>query len=67
MRGGDIGKPPASNGSMSLGCSTQKTCILAVDDEVGFLGFLKMALECEGYTVHIASTPAEAILFYQKR
>jgi CheY-like chemotaxis protein len=52
---------------MSLGCSTQKTCILAVDDEVGFLGFLKMALECEGYTVHIASTPAEAILFYQKR
>lgn len=51
---------------MSCTGNPKQTGILVIDDEVGFLGFLRMALECEGYTVHTASTPTEAILFYQK-
>ena len=52
---------------MSRSGSTRQHCILAVDDEAGFLGFLKAALECQGHTVHTASTPQEAIEFYEGR
>jgi DNA-binding NtrC family response regulator len=41
--------------------------IFAIDDEKGFLGLLKVALECHGYTVHTASNPKEAIAFYKER
>jgi DNA-binding NtrC family response regulator len=45
----------------------QKVCILAIDDEEGFLGLLKAALECQGYHVHTASTPENAIKLYEER
>ena len=45
----------------------QQTCILAIDDEPSFLGFLKEALECHGYRVHTASSPKEAIKFYEEQ
>ena len=41
--------------------------ILAVDDEAGFLGFLKSVLECQGYVVQTTSSPEDAIKFYEKR
>jgi DNA-binding NtrC family response regulator len=44
-----------------------QTSILAIDDEEGFLSFLRMALESEGYTVHVASDPCEALKFYAER
>jgi len=47
-------------------CS-QQAGILAIDDEEGFLGLLKVALECQGYIVHTASSPHEAIKFYEDR
>jgi len=42
-------------------------CILAIDDEEGLLGLLKEASECQGYMVHTASSPQEAIEFYEER
>jgi DNA-binding NtrC family response regulator len=45
----------------------KKTCVLAIDDELGFLGFLKEALECHGYRVHTASRPSEAIKLYEEK
>ena len=66
-RAGEHGKLPASQGGVNCRRSTQQSSILAIDDEVGFLGFLKMALECEGYTVHVASDPCEALKFYAER
>jgi CheY-like chemotaxis protein len=44
----------------------QKECILAIDDEEGFLGVLKAALECQGFMVHTASSPNEAIKLYEE-
>jgi len=45
----------------------QKKGILAIDDEQGFLGMLKEILECQGYMVHTASSPQEAIQLYEER
>ena len=45
----------------------KNTCILAVDDEPGFLGFLKEALQFHGYQVHAACSPKEAIKLYEER
>jgi DNA-binding NtrC family response regulator len=45
----------------------QKECILAIDDEEGFLGMLKAALECYGFMVHTACSPNEAIKLYEER
>jgi len=44
----------------------QKECILAIDDEEGFLGILKMTLASQGYLVHTASSPSEAIKLYEE-
>ena len=45
--------------------SPKKDCVLAVDDEAGFLDMLKAALECYDFTVHTATTPKEAITVYR--
>ena len=42
-----------------------KECILAVDDDEGFLDMLKAALECFNFIVHTASSPKEAITLYR--
>jgi len=47
--------------------TSQQHCILAIDDEEGFLSFLKEALECLHYRVFTASSPQEAIEFYEER
>jgi DNA-binding NtrC family response regulator len=52
---------------MSPRGSSQQNCILAIDDEEGFLSLLKIALECQGFTVHTASTSHEAIKLYEER
>src|ERR1700722_13668906 len=44
-----------------------KESVLAIDDEEGFLGLLKAALECQGYRVHTASSSEEAIKLYKER
>lgn len=49
---------------VSHNCS-KKECVLAVDDEAGFLGMLKAALECYDFTVHTASSSKEAIALYR--
>ena len=41
--------------------------ILAIDDEQGFLELLKVALRYEGYVVHVASSPNQAIKLYEER
>jgi DNA-binding NtrC family response regulator len=41
--------------------------VIAIDDEEGFLGLLKLALEHCGYTVHTASDPGDAIRLYEER
>ena len=46
--------------------SRQKECILAIDDEEGFLGVLKAALDSQGFMVHTASNPDLAIKLYEK-
>ena len=43
----------------------KKECVLAVDDEAGFLSMLKAALECYGFRVHTAHSPKEAITLYR--
>jgi two-component system, cell cycle sensor histidine kinase and response regulator CckA len=45
---------------------SQQDCILAIDDEAAILDIVKTALEPDGYTVHMASTPAEGIQFYEQ-
>jgi DNA-binding NtrC family response regulator len=45
----------------------KKECILAIDDEEGFLDILKMTLASQGYLVHTASSPSEAIKLYGER
>ena len=64
---GNIGKLNATSTSMAPNNCLQKECILAIDDEAGFLGLLKMQLESQGYAVHTASNPQEAIKVYQER
>ncbi len=54
-------------GGMSRTGNSQRGSILAIDDEEGFLGLLKAALECQGYAVHTASSPQEAIRIYRDR
>jgi len=44
----------------------QKATVLVIDDEVGLLGLIRMALEREGYQVHTASTAQEAIEYYRE-
>jgi DNA-binding response OmpR family regulator len=46
---------------------SQQAGILAIDDELGFLGMLKEMLECQGYVVHAASSPREAIKLNAER
>ncbi len=50
----------------SSNCSPNQ-CILAVDDEAVFLGFLKSALESQGYVVFAAASPQEAIMVYEEK
>jgi DNA-binding NtrC family response regulator len=52
---------------MSRSGTSQQNCILAIDDEEGLLVLLKAALECQGYAVHTASSPHEAIKLYEER
>ena len=51
---------------MIPGDCRKKECVLAIDDEEGFLGMLKAALECYGFKVHTAANPSEAIKLYQE-
>jgi len=51
---------------MIPGDCRKKECVLAIDDEEGFLGMLKAALECYGFKVHTAASPTEAIKLYQE-
>jgi two-component system, cell cycle sensor histidine kinase and response regulator CckA len=60
-----VGKLNACFRDMISSNCAQKECILAVDDEEGFLGMLKAALECYGFRVHTASSPKEAITLYR--
>jgi DNA-binding NtrC family response regulator len=50
----------------SSDCSP-KPCILIVDDEKSILSFLTEALNCFGYRVLAASSPQEALMFYEER
>ena len=52
---------------MTPGGFPKKECILAIDDEEGFLDILKMTLASQGYLVHTASSPSEAIKLYGER
>ena len=45
---------------------TEQRLVFAIDDEEGFLGLLKLALEHCGYTVHTASDPRDAIRLYEE-
>lgn len=54
-------------GMSRTGSSSKRGSILAIDDEEGFLGLLKAALECQGYAVHTASSSQEAIKIYRER
>jgi len=45
----------------------QQNHVFAIDDEEGFLGLLKIALERSGYVVHTASSPKEALTLYKER
>ena len=66
-RPGSAGKLNASSRSMTPCNSSQQAGILAIDDEEGFLGVLRMALASQGYLVHTASSPSEAIQLYRER
>ena len=52
---------------MTSSNSSPKECILAIDDEEGFLVILKVTLTSQGYLVHTASSPSEAIKLYGER
>ena len=45
----------------------QHNTVLAIDDESDFLLLLRMALQCQGFTVHTASSPSEAIKLYEEK
>jgi CheY-like chemotaxis protein len=60
-----VGKLNAYFSGMTSSSCLQKECILAVDDEEGFLGMLKAGLECYGFRVHTACSPKEAITLYR--
>ena len=64
---GSVGKLNAYFGNVTLCKCSQQDGILAIDDEEGFLSMLKMALECQGFMVHTASSPNEAIKLYGER
>ena len=51
---------------MSHRTNLQKGTVLAIDDDIGVLDVIKMALEREGYAVHVASGANEGIQLYQK-
>jgi len=61
------GRLEARPRSMTPDNSRQQTGILAIDDEEGFLELLKVALGSQGYIVHVASSPNEAIKLYKER
>jgi len=63
----NIGKLNATSTGMAPNNCLQRECILAIDDEPGFLGLLKSQLESQGYAVHTASNSEEAIKVYQER
>jgi two-component system, cell cycle sensor histidine kinase and response regulator CckA len=44
---------------------SKKKCVLAIDDEPDFLEMLKATLECNGFTVHTATTSKEALALYR--
>jgi DNA-binding NtrC family response regulator len=52
---------------MGFSDSRRKDGILVVDDEEGFLAMLKAVLASQGYIVHTASSPNEAIKLYAER
>jgi DNA-binding NtrC family response regulator len=64
---GNAGKRNAYSADMVSCSSNQNQCILAIDDEETFLSFLEEALECFGYRVFTASSPQEALKFYEER
>jgi two-component system, cell cycle sensor histidine kinase and response regulator CckA len=51
---------------MGQDATAQRHCVFAIDDEEGLLRLVKVALECQGYTVHTASSSQEAIELYEK-
>ena len=53
--------------NMVHGNCPQPAGILAIDDEEGFLSLLKATLDGQGYRVHTASCPNEAIKLYEER
>ena len=65
--GRQAGKRNAHSSCMTSTKCRPKECILAIDDEEGFLGMLKAALECHGFMVHTAASPNEAIKLYEER
>jgi two-component system cell cycle sensor histidine kinase/response regulator CckA len=54
-------------GDMNSSGSSQQLCILAIDDELDSLVFLKSALEHQGYRVFTAASPQEAIQIYREK
>src|SRR5271163_3339099 len=61
------GKNGMNGRNMNSGGSSQQHCVLAIDDEADSLGFLKSALERQGYRVYTAASPQEAIETYRER
>lgn len=52
---------------MALSNCNPTRCILAIDDDEVFLGFLTAALESQGYRVLTAATPQAAIWIYEEK
>jgi DNA-binding NtrC family response regulator len=52
---------------MSHSKSLRQQGILAIDDELDFLSYLKESLECQGYTVFAAPSAEDAIKLYEER
>ncbi|MGD1020715.1 MAG: response regulator [Verrucomicrobiia bacterium] len=52
---------------MNSSGSSQQLCILAIDDELDSLVFLKSTLERQGYRVFTAASPQEAIRIYREK
>jgi DNA-binding NtrC family response regulator len=61
------GKLNAYFEDMGRSSSRQKDGILLVDDEEGFLSMLDAVFASQGYMVHTASSPNEAIKLYEER
>jgi CheY-like chemotaxis protein len=51
---------------MATSKASPKECIFAIDDEEAFLRFLKEVLEYLGYRVFTASSPQDAVRFYEE-